>query len=289
MYLNFTSGVWNLSAGDFPTLMRVFRPFYLENPLLGAKYRDCILFFAALELYLDERIPRYVRLLNVAMFMFEMNTQGAQRVLPLDHYLTAFKAMFPSQQSYEKAYMQAKARIQVIDSLGFPPFTLKGDQLEDYFIGLTCGDGSFMSWTDFRASRKIKYRKEFSISLIRHARNELLLAYLANKLFYEEWNLSATPMTRSHASFRNLAIIEKVQEFFDEHYEKLPRFKRIHFRCWKVVDALDRELAKPLPNRDREKVVTFVKHVYLSNEKGTWRRYDLDATLDKFIADWLEK
>ena len=141
-------------------LLKIIRPFFEDFPLLSSKWQDCQLFFAALDIYKNRTIPKYVRVLNVANIMFAMNTDGPQRRNPLTYYEDLVKPLFGSQQEWESCRFAAQEIVKEILQRPYPSLTRNLKPiLEDYFLGLITGDGCFHSDFDCRKKRTVTVRK----------------------------------------------------------------------------------------------------------------------------------
>jgi|JI81BgreenRNA_FD_contig_121_139653_length_1693_multi_4_in_0_out_0_1 hypothetical protein len=282
-------GVMNVRVINHTHLTEVVKPLFENSPLLTSKHQDFKLFFKALELYRNKRIPINRRLIYTAHLMYAMNTEGVQRKKPLSFYEDLIKEKFKEkgeEAQWDKAVEEAKAFVEEIVNQEEP--SLECDKIsDDYFMGLMVGDGCFHSDFDCRSSRKITVRKGISVSLLKTKRNEELLDAIAAK-YNVTWVKRRSLKLRHHFSITREDVIKDVfTPLFMNNLGLLPEFSKKQLKAWTHVDRLLYLIKSDVRRTEaiKSEIDGLIAEIYFAHE-GTYRKYSLEYILNRFKEDW---
>lgn len=264
-------------------LLKVMKPFFRNFPLYSSKWNDYLLFFAALELYVDRSKPRNVCYVYVMHIMYSMNTKGGQRKKTLKDMLNQFKPMFNNESEWSKACKDAQDFVKSILAQGFSTKELTNTELNEYFTGIICGDGCFHADFDLRENRKATVSKALSISLPKTTRNEVLLDDLAKKMGFV-WTKRPSAKGRHNFEVEQALIISSlIVPFFNQHFAYLTPQKQKHFLLWSTVDKL---LGNQKSSLNPSEIEILIQEIYYSHANGIYRNYPVDYVVQRFISDW---
>ncbi len=279
------NGTMDLKIKLHNILLKVIRPFFEEFPLLSSKWQDYQLFFAALDIHLNNQISKHVRILYIAHIMFAMNTEGKQRKNLLTYYENLVKPLFDNVQEWQNACVAAKEIVKKFLLKPYPSLSF-AYIAKDYFLGLVMGDGSFHADFDCREGRIATIRKSLSISLIKTDRNEKLLDAIA-KDFKTAWTKRPSEKSRHSFTIERSHEINKVfQPFFLQNAEKLSLFSRRHVEIWVKVDRLFELFGGDLTNPETKSEIKALLIEIYNVHGGTYRRYSQEQILIRFQQDW---
>lgn len=277
-----SKGAFSLRIRIQPLLLQVIKPFFEKFPLFSSKWQDYLLFFAGLEIYLNNDMPKNVRNIYLTYIMYRMNTEGKQRRHTLEETLNDFKLLFNNDSDWLEACNNANEFVKQILEKNYPNQRIS----DDYLIGLICGDGCFHADFDMREKRKVTVRKALSISLIRTERNEQLLNQIADQMGFN-WSKRQSSGKRHNPKVEKSGVILKILEpFFKKHFEKLTPIKKRHFLAWSAIDQL-LNLVESHNQSDAQRIDDLIQEIYFVHQEGLYRKYSIDKVIERFKKDWV--